>query len=149
MPPISNLHYLGRRDLLVVCWNHVQVIYSAVPSEAQSDLHGLYAPNRTLTDDEFLVHMRLAVEGAPSLPQRAGKHYKKIFDIFKCHADVIGKTQWELIRERVVRELIIARRDPSRSGKRHPVVIPIDRSDVDVELLARALIELERRDEAA
>lgn len=47
------------------------------PAE-QWALHDFYACNKKLSDDEALVHRRDATIKQPSLPQRAGKAFKKL-----------------------------------------------------------------------
>lgn len=140
MPRLNSQIYLGRRDLLVVCWHHIPELIALLPPAAQWELHRLYAPSHTLTDAEFLAHMKRALIAESSLAQRAGKHYAIIFTTFKIHADVVGKGSWEEIRRRVVRDHPAKNADPTE--RRQLAIKPLVNPDLDPTKLARVFLHL-------
>ena len=53
VPRVSLDEHLGRRDLLVACWDYIPELIALLIANAQWELHRFYAPSRKLTDDEF------------------------------------------------------------------------------------------------
>ncbi len=145
MSRTPDLELLGRRDLLVICWEHVQSIYGPLDPMAQRELHRLCRPAETLTDDEFLEHKRATLEVGPSLAQRAGKHYNVNFTKYKQYADIFGGTHVGQIHRAIQIEHTRANADPTQ--KYSMVVRPISRPENDYDKFAKALIEFARQED--
>ncbi|MDQ1131135.1 hypothetical protein [Microbacterium sp. SORGH_AS_0888] len=139
MARVDDHNHLGRRDLLVACWNHVPVAIGLLSPKARWELHRFYAPSRDLTDDEFLAHMKQVLASEPSLAQRVGKHYRLIFTVYKRYADQVGKTNFSAIEAGIRRDYARKNWDPSE--KRRIMIMPLVNPDIDYEKLARALLE--------
>lgn len=148
MAYISPNDYLGRRDLLVVCWNFLPEFFGLLAPKSQWEVHHFYAPGKSLTDDEVLVHINEALAADPSLAQRVGKHYKRIFTTFKHYADQVGKTNWEEVRRLLLKDYAKDNADLLESikpGKKRIVLMPIVKPDIDAAKTARAFIALAER----
>lgn len=143
MPHVAQINHLGRRDLLVACWQFVPEAIGLLSPRAQWEMHRVYAPSLLLTDEQFLEHMHSVLETEPSLAQRVGKHYRVIFTVYKRHADVVGKTSFEEIRRRIRHEFADASVDPTL--KRRLVIMPLVNPKIDIPRLARAFFEQARR----
>ena len=145
MPRFTLKDHLGRRDLLAVCWNFLPEFFGLLTPKAQWEVHHLYSPSKSLTDDEVLAHIKEALVAEPSLAQRVGKHYKRIFTTFKHYADQVGKTNWEEIRRLLIKDYVKDNADPSepvKPGSKRHVLMPIMNPDVDMAKLARAFVVL-------
>jgi hypothetical protein len=133
---VSTDDQLGRRDLLVVCWGYIPELIGLLPPSAQWEFHRFYGMSHTLTEEEALARMRAATQREPSLPQKVGKHYKLIFTTFKKHSDVVGKTEWEDIRRRVIADYKAANADPTQ--KKPVTIMALVKPDLDLRALALA-----------
>lgn len=135
---------LGRRDLLVVCWNIIPQFFTMLPSSAQWDLHLFYGPSLKLTDEQTLERIRAARKADPSLSQRAGRHYALIFDRHKSYADRVGRANFDVIRELLRRDIgsIGAELDIEPDGKasRRQTVHALVPPERDYRMLARAFL---------
>lgn len=144
MAQVDDLSHVGRRDLLVACWNYVPSAIGLLSPKAQWELHRLYVPSRDLTDEEFLAHMKQVLAAEPSLAQRVGKHYKLIFTIYKHYADQFGKTNFAAIHAGIRRDYAHENWDPSE--KHRVMIMPLVNPDIDYDKLARALLDQARRE---
>jgi hypothetical protein len=148
MPRASHIELLGRRDLLVVCWNFLPEFFGLLAPKAQWEDHRFYAPSKSLTDGEVIEHINEVLSVDPSLAQRVGKHYKCIFTPFKHYADQVGKTNWEEIRRLLIKDYVKDNADPTeptKPGKKPVVLMPIVKPDIDVAKTARAFVALADR----
>ena len=142
MSRIKDLEQLGRRDLLVICWKYAPQFFALLAPAAQWELHRFYGPSLELADEQTLERIHAARRLEPSLPSKAGKHYKIIFDRYKSYADVVGKANVVPIRELLRRDLIQPsgpidiEGDRYRSGRVRSYAVM--QPEPDVEKLARA-----------
>lgn len=83
--------------------------------------------------------MKQVLAVAPSLAQRAGRHYRLIFTVYKHFADQVGKTNFPAIQACIRRNYARKNLDPSE--KRRIVVVPLVNPDMDYAKLARALLD--------
>lgn len=130
MPRLTNKTYLQQRSLLVKVWQTDKFVFSILPYDDQLNIHGFYAPYMKLTDDEVIHHRRQVTADYPSLPQRAGKTFKKVS---------------ALIRSDGTRAYM--RRSTPKSKERRVYTSALARPEPDIDKLAKVLLEVVRAGE--
>jgi hypothetical protein len=79
MPRLTNANYLNQRKKLRAEWfDHHGSAFSRIPSRQQLELHDYFAITQQLFEAEVLVHRLTISRQQPSLPQRAGRAYRRI-----------------------------------------------------------------------
>jgi len=124
MPRLTNAQYLYQRHRLRVSWQHRKAEpFAALSATEQLRLWVYFAPTQDLTDAEAVAHRKEISGLYASLPQQAGRAYKRVFPYL----------------------------DPERSGPvlperrtskpRGPVVVhAVPRDEIDAHKLARVVV---------
>ncbi|MEV7828397.1 hypothetical protein [Microbacterium enclense] len=125
-------------------------IYSTLTPVQQWEVHWLYAPDRFFEDDELLAHVQRSIAGDPSLPNRVGKHWRRICQLYEwAGKNADGPEDWSGVHRALARARVMGQRalgtvlQPSRRKTGYVIrVAPIARPEPDYEKLARAFSEL-------
>jgi len=130
----------------------VPSIYSSLLPAHQWELHRFYLPDEFLDIDQLLAHVKKAAALEPSLPNRVGKHWKRIsqlYDWASTHAS--GPEDWRGIEKALARARVLGRASlgdvpqPTRRKAGYVVrVAPVVNPEPDYEKLAGAFFELAR-----
>jgi len=78
VPRLTNDDYTKQRLFLVHAWSWFPDIFTVLPYNQQMEVHEYYAPSKTCTTDEALVHRHQVTREQPSLPNRAGKSFPRL-----------------------------------------------------------------------
>ncbi len=143
VPRLTNRDYLADREFLVEAWKLFRGIFTAVSYNQQLELHAFYQPSRNLTAEEALVHRAKITRERPNLPQKAGKHFKKVYQAASALSDRLDQEP--------ALDLMQPVKVPA-GGRRHIRVVPLARPEPDLKILANLLLDLaeqELRDEEA
>ena len=74
MPRVTSAEQYRRYKFLHTAWREFDVLYAAIDTAKQRDLHAFYRPSETLTKAQFIQHIDEAGRRDLSLPQRAGTY---------------------------------------------------------------------------
>lgn len=84
MPRLSNDAYLLRRTWLVnLLESSDRTWFVRLSPNEQWDLHGFFAPTKDFTDQQALEHRAAASIRDRSLPHRAGKAQRRLFNLMQ------------------------------------------------------------------
>lgn len=126
-------------------------IYSTLLPTQQWELHRLYEPSEFFEDDELLAFVKAAIEREPSLPNRAGKHWKRIYQLYTWASSVAeGPEDWRGIHNALVTARVMGQisldRVPTPTPKKGYVVrvALIMNPHLDYDKLAWAFMEQAR-----
>jgi hypothetical protein len=78
VPRLSNKQYLNQRVFLAKTRREVPGAFSSLTYAQQRDIHDYFQPNENWTEEEVLEHRVVVSRAQPSLPQRAGKHFRQV-----------------------------------------------------------------------
>ncbi len=78
MPRLTDSEFLAIHRQLKVDWQQATGLYGYLSSREQWQLHGYFRPSEELSDADLLAHRIAISKEQPSLPQRAGKAYRKL-----------------------------------------------------------------------
>jgi hypothetical protein len=123
MPRVTTKEQFARYQYLFETYQQNQSFFSWMSFEDQNALHRFYQPNQIHTLGSFSKHELEILRTDPSLPNRAGKLYKKLLR---------GPRTKPQRQEALV---------PGSRGRRL-VVRAVPREHIDVQQLARALASL-------
>ena len=150
MPRTRSIDHAHRHRLLRGLWLFVPSIYSTLLPTQQWEVHRLYVPDRFFQDEELLAHVRRLTAADPSLPNRVGKHWRRISQLYEwaCkNAD--GPEDWRGIHRALVRARLMGQVSlgtvpkPSRRKTGYVIrVATIARPEPDYDKLAHAFSEL-------
>lgn len=102
MPRTRSRDHLHRHRLLRELWLFVPSIYSTLLPTQQWEIHRLYEPSEFFEDDALLAFVKAATTREPSLPNRVGKHWKRLNEIYVWAAQHVGDAEdWRAI-ERLI-----------------------------------------------
>ncbi len=128
MPRLSNELYYKRYEVLRWLWLNENKTYGCLSPKEQWAIHSFFQPSKDLSFDELVAHRRTIVKERPTLPARAGKAGRRLVDI------ATGKHSPKPSRSTAA---------ASRQGKGRQVYVRgVVRPEIDVEKLARALLEI-------
>lgn len=130
----ANTHYQCHTFLRRLWLTH-DVLFSVLSVSAQQQLHDFYRPAVELTPQELQAHRKVVTTREPSLPNRAGKHYRRIRTQYRqglSHS--IARTA----TSQVVSPPILLGAEPSPSMK--VVVHPIARPEPDLDQIVLAIL---------
>lgn len=152
MARATPLVHLQRHHLLRELWLFVPSIYSTLLPTQQWEVHRLYAPDRFFQDEELLACVRKVSAAEPSLPNRVGKHWKRISQLYEwAWGNADGPEDWRgihrvLTRARVLGQISLGDvPQPTRRKAGYVVrVAPVVNPEPDYEKLAGAFFELAR-----
>src|SRR5665213_2934336 len=125
-------------------WTEFRVLFTVLFPIAQREVCRFYRPHKELTKDELIGHRGRITETEPSLPNRASKHFVRMYGIF-CrafeHSD--GK---ELNFRQAIDRFVAADVHVTQHGKnqasRHIRVYSLVQPEPDLHQVARALLEM-------
>jgi hypothetical protein len=118
MPRLTDTEYLIRHDMIARVWRGEHSRLSYLTARQQRDLHDYFQTTSTATDEELVIERRRLTEAHPSLPHRASRAFLAL--LRPSESTLPGAT---------------------RSSK-NITVRPVIRPDIDVDHLARALMDL-------
>lgn len=143
--------HLHRHRLLRELWLFVPSIYSTLLPTQQWEVHRLYEPSEFFEDDDLLAFVKAAIAKEPSLPNRVGKHWKGISQLYTWASAVAeGPEDWQgihnaLVTVRAMGQLSLDRVPTPARKKGYVVrVAPIMNPHVDYDKLAWAFMEQAR-----
>ncbi|MEV7828395.1 hypothetical protein AB0N91_13455 [Microbacterium enclense] len=152
MPRARSLDHADRHRLLRELWLFVPSIYSTLLPTHQWELHRFYLSDEFLDADQLLAHVNEAVALGPSLPNRVGKHWKRIsqlYDWASTHAS--DPEDWRGIDKALARARVLGQvsfgdvPQPTRRKTGYAIrVAPVVNPEPDYEKLAGAFFELAR-----
>jgi hypothetical protein len=143
MPRVSNQLYLERHRFLVKAWTDFQRLYSILPIEQQWQVHAYYQPSKELTDQQLLEHREKVTEERPELPAQAGKAFIRMYRAFRIAFEYADGDQQRF--NAALLHLTDSRaKTAAPHGKRRISVTALARPEPDLEVLARALVEMAR-----
>jgi hypothetical protein len=117
----------------------MHTLYSILTPTEQWELHDFYRLSEDLTKQQLIVHRHEITKRRPSLPHRAGKHRKKLFTVYLLAAKHSAGNQAHF--NDIIR--FYRRGISHKFGNRRIRVAAVVNPQIDLERLARALIELE------
>ncbi len=80
MPRLTNEQYLYQRNRLRVSWQRRKgAPFASLSANDQLYLYAYFAPTVEATDKEAIAYRKEMSERFPSLPQQAGRAYKRVF----------------------------------------------------------------------
>lgn len=132
MPRLTNSDYLADRAFLQDAWTNFPSAFTYLTYNEQSLLHRFFAFRSDYSDEEALQHRNHVSTPGSSLPNQAGKALRKFVRISRA-----------LAQNRVPKPI----EQPTRVRVRVPTaslnirVRAIARPEVDVEVLAKALLD--------
>jgi hypothetical protein len=133
MPRLTNTDYLDIHHKLRACWlsQPHQMLFAMLEPHEQWSLHYYFKPACDMTDAELLEHRKSITAEYSSLPHRAGRAFAQL-----CR-----------INEELARRQTEARDGSGRQTQPSdpPRVYGLVRPEVDVEMLARVLVEMAKR----
>lgn len=149
MPRTTSQKHFDRHHLLRELWLFVPSIYSTLLPTQQWEMHRLYAPDRFLEDEEIVDHVKKVAEIEPSLPNRVGKHWKRISQLYDwASKSANGPEDWDGIHRALVRARVMGQVSlgevPQRSRHKAGYVIrvaPVVNPEPNYDKLAYALLE--------
>lgn len=125
---LTDTELAHRRHLLQDCWLQNSKAFSVLTPNEQWDAHRYFAFAQVLEPAQLVAHCRQVTLSDPSLPNRAGKAFRKVEDAINQQAIVRPPTQ---PRVKAVRR------------KRGPIhVRSVVRPEPDYKKYARVLVEL-------
>lgn len=126
MPRLSNDLYYHRYEVLRWLWLNRVGIYSYISPKEQWAIHDYFQPSKQLSFQELVDHRRTVSRERPSLPATAGRAANQI---------------WQLIEgQRAPRPF--AQSEQRGSRQRQVTVRAVVRPEIDIEKLAKTLLEL-------
>lgn len=137
--------HLYRHLVLRELWLFVPGLYALLLPNQQWEVHELYRPSEYFEDDNDLIdYVRVTIAANPSLPNRVGKHWKRMNDTYRWAADIAGHEEdWRTIARLVAQARLVGTRvicfDPQL--KRQMTAAPVIQPQLDVEKFVRALIK--------
>ncbi len=80
MPRLTNAQYLYQRNRLRVSWQRRKgAPFVSLSANDQLYLYAYFAPTKEATREEAIAHRKAISDHFPSLPQQAGRAYKRVF----------------------------------------------------------------------
>lgn len=152
MPRTTSQKHFDRYRLLRELWLFVPSIYSTLLPVHQWELHRFYFPDEFLDTDQLLAHVKKAAALEPSLPNRVGKHWKRISQLYEwAWRNADGPEDWRGIHRVLTRARVLGQVSlgdvlrPTRRKAGYVVrVAPVVNPEPDYEKLAGAFFELAR-----
>lgn len=137
MPRLTNRDYLTIRHFLVRLWKQDDGhAFAVLPTAAQRDLHGYYVLTQYLQKAEALKHRAAMTKTFSSLPQKAGRAFEALRAHLEGRPNEVGDRHLERSTSLV-----------TTNGKSRELrVLAVARPKLDVDLLARALVQLAKED---
>jgi hypothetical protein len=83
MPRLTNDLYLERHGFLRKAWHDFYDIFSVLPVTQQWELHRYYQSQSGRAPAELLRRRAEMTEAEPSLPNRAGKSFSRVYRAFR------------------------------------------------------------------
>lgn len=78
MPRVSQYHHYQRHLELRELWLKQRRAYGTLTIEHQLEVHRFYRPSEDLDQDELIQHIKSVRAQEHSLPNRVGKHYRRL-----------------------------------------------------------------------
>lgn len=151
MTRTSQQDHLQRHYLLRERWLFVPSIYSTLLPTQQWEVRRLYEPSEFFADDELFPFVKAAITTKPSLPNRVGKHWKRINQLYTWASAVAeGPEDWRGIHNALATARVMGQisldRAPTNTRKKGYVVrvAPIVNPHVDYDKLAWTFMEQAR-----
>lgn len=149
MPRLTPSAHYHRYQFLYAAWLHFPQLYALLPLRAQWQVHEFYQPSKELTKDELITHIRQLTKDKPALVHQVGKHVRRMKDVFRFMSKELGipRSEWDRAISTPIQHY-----NPSpahtttRDGTRYTIAA-VARPEVDVRLLARALLELAKQNQ--
>lgn len=137
MPRLSNADYLQRHYQLRALWlSNDTSVYSQISPNEQWDIHGFFAPSHDWTDEQLIAYRRTVTVEHPSLPHRAGRAVRHLEAARQAAED---RRQYLLHHPQEPSSQPSPKRR-QRRGPRHLVVRGDVRPEIDVKLIAKAVV---------
>jgi len=83
VPRINHQQYCTQRDFLIYAWEHFPKLYGLLSVSQQWDVHRYFQPSRDLTELQLRAHRKTVSAEDHSLPNRAGKAYARMRQVFE------------------------------------------------------------------
>lgn len=138
MPRLSTHDYYQRRLLLRNIWQRRRVVFSVLSVHAQQELHRFYQPSEKLTLEEVRAHRGGVRQAEPSLANRAGKHYRRIRELYVSAVTLgVGRRAVLATRDEVpfpspssgqgrARAYVVARPEPDLEAGMNAILFDLD-----------------------
>lgn len=114
-------------------------LYSELEPHQQMVIHRYYRPTEDLTNQQLREHRFAISLKEPSLPQRAGKAVKIMWDNFHAIMKLAAKEAEEAERQP---QPPLEAKHKKCSGKRPIRITALVRPDPSLQMMARAVVEL-------
>ncbi len=129
MPRLTDKQYLKYRKYLRKLWLTRTGLYANLLPTQQWQIHEYFRPDEELTDKQLLAHRKDITAQYPSLPHQAGRTIKEFGQMLRAKAP-----------SRATKTTITNKRGQTNTIRTGSVVRP----QIDIPMLARVLIELEK-----
>lgn len=154
MPRLTNAEYLKRRLLVQAIYDdnsQVQALLGLLDIEKQQVLHYYYATGkRNLSDEELIAHRKWCDQ---STTLKSGKAYAELYRIITRYMSILNvkynpndatsiTKNIPALSKRIQKSKTAHARLNEARHKSNVRIMPIMRSEVDIEKLASALIRL-------
>jgi hypothetical protein len=147
VPRLTNDKYYDRHRFLCLAWKEFPALYTILPPTAQWDIHRFYKPTADITKEELLAYRKQVSKDYPSLPNRAGQYFSRMYVLFRV---AFESGQGDIRKfHGAIREAQPGRNHtPALPKTRRIHVASIVNPEIDLHRLARALIDLESQQAA-
>lgn len=152
MPRLTNVEFIRRHKLLAELWNDatLQNLFSSLKVSEQMDLHQYYQTLNTGAEAELVKTCKTINSASGSLPQRAGRAYSRLQEVYINGATTLGvrvtddleKSVSQVSRAYRRHQRVSGRTSQSRSYKQHHQIKTLMRPDIDLKTLAKILFAL-------
>jgi hypothetical protein len=133
------VHYLIQREFMMDAWKGFPTVFTYLTYDQQVELHRFYATTKDLNGEEAIAHRKEVSSKEPSLPNRAGKLYARVFRIAEIVQQYI-ESQPEL-KPKPVREKVRTRVASSKLNIR---ISALAKPEPDIDKLAALLLDVAR-----
>lgn len=135
-------HY-QRYQFLRTAWCEFPKLYAVLPLHAQWQIHEFYQPSNELTKAELIAHIKQLTKIKPALVHQAGKHYKRMYAIFRAvseELDIPKADRMKALGTATQYYKPTSTNTTISNGKY--TLSPVARPEIDIHKLAQALWEL-------
>ncbi|HEX6416099.1 MAG TPA: hypothetical protein VFZ62_01095 [Candidatus Saccharimonadales bacterium] len=147
MPRVTPTKHYYRYQFLRVAWLEFPKLYALLPLDAQRQVHEFYRPSEELTKNELVTHIKALNNTKPTLVHQVGKHVRIMKEVFRRISKELGvpPPEWHGAMGSAVQHVNSSPANMETKDGRQYTISALARPEVNIQLLARALIELARR----
>jgi hypothetical protein len=124
-------------------WQQHKKLFTLLTPGQQLEVYDYFQATKDFPDEQLLVNRRFMTQAQPSLPQRAGKHFSRLWQAYRT-AEKLAEGHPELLDQAIAH--VVSKHSAQQEGavtKKGTVTIrALAKPEIDLDKLARALLTM-------